>query len=42
MTAVIERYGLDLYVSNSAVMTDAGKHQHTSTRLHGVTHQPLF
>jgi len=42
MAAVIERYGLDLYVSKFAVLTDAGKHQHTSTRLQGVTYRPLF
>jgi len=42
MAAVTELCGLDPSVSNFAVMTDAGKHQHTSTRLHGVTYQPLF
>lgn len=40
--AVAERYGLDPYVSNFAVMTNAEKYQHTSTRLHVVTNQPLF
>jgi hypothetical protein len=39
---LLERYGLDPYVSKFAIMREAGKHQHTSTRLHGVTSQPLF